>query len=317
MPRMTSPLLLFALILGTSAALPQVVHAQSAAAFEAELKSLKRELRKVQKSCPRLDCEGLSLQVAPLSRSQVSALGTERRARLRQATKAMALDLWPDTILEGPYHVQFRMRLDRIEFLLKNGEPVGYRLSFSDKAWNTERCGPDGSEDNLKSCETGRVHDAGFVLNDLKTTLRDEGVNPTYVPDPPRAHPVQTDLSLNPAKRKALSGYPRLNLPLATDACDQREAIETARRHQRLIEDLIYDERGLRVCDDEERSPSCYEESSLRTLLSQLDVVENLFGPSQSFRTDVNYRLCDGNDACRVQLRLTCAQPDLVVELEE
>lgn len=320
---MTTPALILALILGTSAtpaALANTARAQTEAAAEAELKSLKRELRKVQKTCPKLDCPGLSLRVEPLTSAQVRELGTERRARLRQVTKAMALDLWPDTVLEGPYHVQFRMRLDRIEFLLKNGEQIGYRLSFSDKAWNTDDCRPSSSaasaEHELKDCETGRVHDAGFVLNDLVRTTRDEAVNPTYVPDAPAKRPAQADLSLNPAKRKALSSYARVNLPLVGGTCDQRVVLEAARRHLSLIADLIYDERGLWICDDHERSPSCYEESSLALLLAQLDPVANLFGPSQSFRTDPNYSLCDRNDACLVRLRFTCMPPEIAVELE-
>ncbi|MBX3017319.1 MAG: hypothetical protein KF767_05475 [Bdellovibrionaceae bacterium] len=313
---MTTYALIFALILGTSATLP--AYAETTAADDVVLKTLKRELRKAQKSCPKLDCPSQSLQVVPLTSAQVRELGTERRARLRQVTKAMALDLWPDTVLEGPYQVQFRMRLDHIEFLTRNGEQIGYRLSFSDKAWNTDDCRPKTSntQNQLKDCETGRVHDAGFVLNDLKTTTRDEGVNPTYIADPPARRPAQADLSLNPAKRKALSSYARVNLPLTNPTCDARAVKETIARHQSQIVDLIYDERGLWICDDHERSANCYEESSLAILLGQLEPVENLFGPSQSYRTDPNYALCERNDNCLVRLRFTCMQPELAVELE-
>lgn len=309
--------LIIALILGTSAFVPSV-HAETTATEDAVLKSLKRELRKAQKSCPKLDCPTQNLQVDTLTSAQVRELGVEKRARLRQVAKAMALELWPDTVLEGPYHVQFRMRLDHIEFLLRGGERVGYRLTFSDKSWNTDDCRPKASrsENQLQSCETGRIHDAGFVLNDLKTTTRDESVNPTYIADPPAKRPAQADLSLNPAKRKALSNYARVNVPMSGETCDPQGVKATMAKNQQAIADLIYDERGLWICDDNERSPNCYEESSLATLLGQVDAVENLFGPSASFRTDPNYALCDRNDNCLVRLRLTCMQPELAIEIE-
>lgn len=287
---------------------------------DAELKSLKRKVRLEQKTCPALDCPNLTLKVEALSRGEVRELGPELRAKLRQISKNMALEIWPDTILEGPYHVQFRMRLDRIERFLQNGEPIGYRLSFSDKAWNTDRCRPGAANlpesQKYKQCDTGRVYDAGFVLNDLLRTFRDESTTPSYEAAGKSRKPAQTDFSLNPAKRKALSGFPRLNIPLISATCDARNVQESLRRSQNLIEDLIYDERGLTVCDDNERSPTCFEEASLVILLGQLEPLENPFGVSQSFRTDPDYALCTQDDLCKVKLRFTCNQPDLTVEIE-
>lgn len=311
--------LFFTALLLTSVAIAQISSVPADPAAEAELKNLKRQIRAEQKTCPSLTCSNLAVRVRPMTPTEVNSLGSVLRARLRQAARSMALELWPDTILEGPYHVQFRVRMDQIQRLTRNNETIGYRITFSDKAWNLDRCKTGVSEQpqsKLRNCETGRVNDAGFVLNDLARSFRDESVPATYVPDSQTKEPVQADLSLNPVKRKVLSNFARITIPLATETCT-KDIVEAAlQKYQFMVEDLIYNDRNLSVCDDNERSRSCYEESSLVTLLKSLQGIDNMFAPQVSFRTDPGYAICEHGPACDLRLRLTCMSPDLAVEIE-
>lgn len=283
------------------------------------VRELQRLIRSEQKKCPPLNCQDRRVLIEKLSTPEFKALGTETRAQLRSLARGQALDLWPDTVLEGPYHVQFRVRLDQIQSVKVDGREVAYRLTFSDKAWNKDLCttGPEALRiPQYRNCQTGRIFDAIYVTEDLKSSFRDTAVRAQYYADGasnmPLSVPAQTDLSLNSRKRRTLSGFSRLNLPLENNSCTRENIVTTLAQNHSLIEDLIYDERGLRVCDDNERSAACFEASSLFTLLSQVYEVTG----TPDYETDSGYALCDHSPECQVQARMRCLGQDLIFELK-
>lgn len=322
-----SPLILSLLVSGlTSFSASARLDSDDASAREIGLKGmdvleLQNLVREEQKTCPKLNCEESRLYVRDLMAFESKELGTEKRALLRAKTREQALGMWPDTVLEGPYQVQFRMRVDQLQELSLDGAPIGYRVMFSDKSWNTERCvasAPPTSERSsapwYKTCETGRIYDAVFVLHSLQTAFRDEAAPATFYFDGdiriPIGSPIQTDFSLNPNKKHILSGFSRLNLPIESGRCDKQTLQQTLVQNISLIADLIYDERGLRVCDEQESGNGCYEESALATLLTSL-------APTRGgLETDLGYRICEGNPECGVQFRVQCNGLDLSLELQ-
>lgn len=150
---------------------------------------VRQEVRK----CPTLDCPDMRLQFRRMTQGEVSQLGAFHRSKIRRHMKSLAHDLWPDTILEGPYHVKYRIRLEKhgFEAVSVDGRFAGYRVSFSDKAWDLDRCHAiqtaprpgDQPWTHIKGCQSGRIHDRGFVMADLKAAFRDDSIQPVYRAD--------------------------------------------------------------------------------------------------------------------------------------
>ena len=83
--------------------------------------------------------------------------------------------IWMDTVLEGPYTTDGKTVLDNITAIFKNKKLIGYRISYSEKAWNTETCEYDSeNEDSLKDCDQGLISEGTWVSPALTTFFRDE-----------------------------------------------------------------------------------------------------------------------------------------------
>lgn len=83
--------------------------------------------------------------------------------------------IWGDTILEGDYQAEGNTRLDVVSFLYKNERLIGYRISYSERAWYTGECDYNGyDEESLKGCAEGRIFESSYVSPDFKTYFRDE-----------------------------------------------------------------------------------------------------------------------------------------------
>lgn len=289
--------------------------------FAVRLQSLTaREVRKVmrqaQMNCPKLDCEDSRMRVHPMSGSELHALGTKTRAQLRKMSRELAMDLWPDTILEGPFHSVFRIRLDRIERLSLDNQPLGYRLSFSDKAWNTDHCAPSSAPSSeshsaslkYRGCETGRISDAGFLLDNMKTIFRDESVVPTYRIDAASAD--RANRGLFSQMNELEFAVPVITIPGNGLRCDKKSVESKLISQISRFEEYLEEERGLFVCDDNEQAYNCYEESSLVTLLGSL-IPETT---PVSFTTDAGYAICDQNEDCNIQFRISCGADQIQIQ---
>lgn len=140
-------------------------------------------VREAQASCPELNCPDSRAQVKALSRDEAEKLPAETQKFLRVAAKSFAETLWPDTILESAYEVEFRMRVDGLEILSIDKKAVGYRISFSAIAWDRDQC-PAFTEEEMaqkpvselikEKCLKGRVFDRTFAIPDPTGTFDDE-----------------------------------------------------------------------------------------------------------------------------------------------
>lgn len=83
------------------------------------------------------------------------------------------VQIWADTILEGDYVADTRVRLDRVDRIFVDGEFVGYRIEYSTAAWDTANCDATmaGSDED---CIRGRIREATFVSPDLSFWFRDD-----------------------------------------------------------------------------------------------------------------------------------------------
>ena len=150
-----------------------------------------KQVLEAQRSCPRLNCPTTSVQVIPYTSSELRMIPRELRSQLKNLAINFANEIWPDTILEGSYQSADHYRIDGLEKVLIKGEQVGYRITYSDKAWNTDTCNYDPLiPGSLADCQTGRITESAFISLDLQTTLRDEAAWATFSPD----GPVQTGL---------------------------------------------------------------------------------------------------------------------------
>jgi hypothetical protein len=82
--------------------------------------------------------------------------------------------IWGDTILEGDFHTAGRTRLDSAVVYFKGNRVVGFKIRYSEKAWNTSECAFDGTKGSLKDCAQGRIAEESFVSPDFLTFFTDE-----------------------------------------------------------------------------------------------------------------------------------------------
>ena len=87
--------------------------------------------------------------------------------------------IWADTILEGDYHAAGQTQLDQVEGLYKNGLLVGYRIIYSEQAWDLNQCEyyqvpEENREKALQACPQGRIFEASFVSLAFTTFIRDD-----------------------------------------------------------------------------------------------------------------------------------------------
>ncbi|MFN7728130.1 MAG: hypothetical protein ACK5P7_03125 [Bdellovibrio sp.] len=146
--------------------------------------TLEKLILEAQKTCPKLNCPERALRVVQMSTAEHRALGTVKRAQLKELGVRLAEDLWGDTILEGPFEHAGRYRLDQVQKLMLHDVLVGYRITYSDKAWDLDTCSYDPSNRrSLETCETGRITESAFVDQDALNIYRDYEAMAEFVSD--------------------------------------------------------------------------------------------------------------------------------------
>ncbi len=86
--------------------------------------------------------------------------------------------IWADTILGGDYHAAGQTRLDQVDALYNGEILIGYRIMYSEKAWDLSQCSyyetPVEKRDQvLVNCSEGRILEASFVSPSFETFIRD------------------------------------------------------------------------------------------------------------------------------------------------
>lgn len=105
---------------------------------------------------------------------RIDALTSGQFEKLQHVAIEQA-QIWGDTILEGDYQADGRTELDRVEELKIEGELVAYKITYSERSWDTSICTYPGNLDAsaLDQCQEGRIVESSFVSPDLSSWTRD------------------------------------------------------------------------------------------------------------------------------------------------
>lgn len=99
-------------------------------------------------------------------------------APLYKALFAAAFDqaqIWGDTILEGDYAADGKVKLDSIMVIKRGAKVLGYAITYSERAWYVGECTyVRNNPSSLSSCEEGRIQETSFVSDDLKQVEVDQ-----------------------------------------------------------------------------------------------------------------------------------------------
>lgn len=107
-------------------------------------------------------------------------LDTHTRAEL----EAIALDqaqIWGDTILEGDFAADEVVTLDLVQRVMQGGEFLGYRITYSSKAWDTSGCRAEHAGYD-PDCIEGRIAESTFVAPGLNYWFRDHTALAEFFP---------------------------------------------------------------------------------------------------------------------------------------
>ncbi|RYE42700.1 MAG: hypothetical protein EOP48_23270 [Sphingobacteriales bacterium] len=124
---------------------------------------------------------GIPIVFKKFSEETVYEFASSRKQKLNSASREklsrVALsqsNVWADTILEGDYIADKKPRLDVVSGIFENGELVGYKITYSEKAWYIGDCDYDyENASTLKGCTKGRIYESSFVSPDFETYFRD------------------------------------------------------------------------------------------------------------------------------------------------
>lgn len=127
-----------------------------------------------ENACRNDDCQApYSEQIVYNQKTKIKLLANETLAVLKKVASQQA-QIWGDTILEGDYYSSGITRLDNVLAFYNNGQLVGYKIQYSEKAWYTGDCDFDGSRKSLKGCKAGRISEGSYVSSDAQTYFSDE-----------------------------------------------------------------------------------------------------------------------------------------------
>ncbi len=127
--------------------------------------------------CQEMQCQLPYKSNAIFTRQEVAALTDPLYSTLNKVAFEQA-QIWSDTILEGDYQAAGQTRLDQIYALYENDILIGYRITYSEQAWDTSSCDyyngtGQSREDALRSCPEGRILESSFVSPIFTTFIRD------------------------------------------------------------------------------------------------------------------------------------------------
>jgi hypothetical protein len=136
-----------------------------------------------QNRCVSLSCQQEQLDRKPLTQSEILSLPEDVRGSLQNRAERLA-NIWSDTILEGDYWADDIVEMIQVEELFRNSELVGYRITYSSKAWDTSSCEFDSDDlTTLNACETGLIIESGFVTADFRRFERDPKALARFLPE--------------------------------------------------------------------------------------------------------------------------------------
>lgn len=141
-------------------------------------------VRDQQANCPKLNCTNSSITLKKLSTEEFYELKSEVRAQLAKVGADIADNIWSDTILEGPFYNQNQVRLEAVEVVMHQNRAIGWRVTYSDRAWDIESCAFDSKDlSTLEKCDSGHIVESAFSSFDFTEEFRDDESSARYYPD--------------------------------------------------------------------------------------------------------------------------------------
>lgn len=82
--------------------------------------------------------------------------------------------IWMDTVLARDYHTSGVTKLEQVHGLFYRTRLVGYKITYSEEAWDISACRYDEDDalSSLEECAPGVIRESSFVAPDLKTYFR-------------------------------------------------------------------------------------------------------------------------------------------------
>lgn len=143
----------------------------------------KSEIKAFVSACPKIPCEAAKKTKEIFVRGQEPMAPRALLVRFEQIAWDQA-QIWGDTILEGDYHADGKTRLDSVIELYSEDELVGYKITYSEGAWDTSTCSYNGQNDQaLANCTAGRIVESSFVSPDFRTYLADQNQFAEFIPN--------------------------------------------------------------------------------------------------------------------------------------
>lgn len=145
-------------------------------ASAAQENGFEKEAQNYYQACKSSPC------VAPYANDLIYSVQGNLKNRISEELKNkladVALDqagVWGDTILEGDYAADGNTQLDAVEVMYKHNQAIGYKITYSEKAWYTGDCQFDGENAALlNECSPGRIVESSYVSLDLSDYFSDD-----------------------------------------------------------------------------------------------------------------------------------------------
>lgn len=136
----------------------------------AAVSDLEIMVKRSQVTCSELNCPETRIGVRELRGEELQALPPSHREFLDQSTLTFAEEIWPDTVLEGPFEVDYSQpaQIEKVEALMIDGEIQGYRVTFSMTARDIDRE------------VAGRVVDRLFAIPQIPVHFHDDAFTPSF-----------------------------------------------------------------------------------------------------------------------------------------
>lgn len=124
---------------------------------------LRGEIAEFESACPGDVCQApFAQQLIYDAQDGINQISAQLQNRLLRIADEQAQS-WGDTILEGDYYADGNVRLDSVVAIYRDNQVMAYRISYSERAWNTADCSFDGSEVSLNECHEGRISEGSYV----------------------------------------------------------------------------------------------------------------------------------------------------------
>ncbi|MFN8791652.1 MAG: hypothetical protein ACK5Y2_09390 [Bdellovibrionales bacterium] len=129
-----------------------------------------------QAGCDKMSrgaCRG-GISTTTYTKNQIRVLPQGLRQELGRRAHDQA-QIWGDTILEGDFAADGKTELDEVVVIKSSQKILGYRISYSERAWFTGNCAYRSHiPQTLLSCSEGRILEKAFVATDLSHSQVDE-----------------------------------------------------------------------------------------------------------------------------------------------